>query len=94
MLGHVHALLGKVYSETGRTQAAIEQLRMSTSSDETGSIHYLLARLYRQVGDTRDATAALQEVKAIKERRDRSIKRVEDPDLTSLAAFQSDSPDR
>jgi tetratricopeptide (TPR) repeat protein len=94
MLGHVHALLGKVYSETGRTRDAIEQLRMSTSSDDTGSIHYLLARLYRQVGDTKDATAALGEVKAIKQRRDQSIKKVEDPELSSLEASQSDTSDR
>lgn len=95
MLGHVHALLGKVYAETGRTQEAIEQLRMSTSSDDTGSIHYLLARLYRQVGDIKDATAALEEVKTIlQQRRDRGMKRVEDPDLSSLEASHSDTPER
>ena len=85
--GHVHALLGKVYAETGRTKEAIEQLKMGTSGDETGSVHYLLARLYRQIGDIKDATAALEEVKTIKEqRRDRGMKRVEDPDLSSLEA--------
>jgi tetratricopeptide (TPR) repeat protein len=95
MLGHVHAVLGKVYAETGRTKEAIEQLKMGASGDETGSIHYLLARLYRQVGDVKDATAALEEVKTIKEqRRDRGMKRVEDPDLSSLEASQSDTPDR
>jgi tetratricopeptide (TPR) repeat protein len=94
MLGHVHALLGKVYAETGRTRDAIEQLRMSTSSDDNGSIHYLLARLYRQVGDIKDANAAIEEVKAIKERRDRNIKRVEDPDLSSLEASHTDTPGR
>ena len=95
MLGHVHALLGKVYAETGRTKEAIEQLKMGTSGDETGSVHYLLARLYRQTGDLKDATAALEEVKTIKEqRRDRGMKRVEDPDLSSLEASQSDTPDR
>lgn len=94
MLGHVHALLGKVYAETGRTQDAIEQLRLGSSSDQTGSIHYLLAHLYRQVGDTKDATAALEEVKSIKQRRDQRIKRVEDPDLSSVEASPSDTPDR
>jgi tetratricopeptide (TPR) repeat protein len=95
ILGHVHALLGKVYAETGRTKEAIEQLEMGTSSDETGSVHYLLARLYRQVGDIKDANAALEEVKTIKEeRRGRGMKRVEDPDLSSLEASHSDTPDR
>jgi tetratricopeptide (TPR) repeat protein len=85
MLGHVHALIGKVYAETGRTNEAISQLKMGESSDENGSIHYLLARLYRQIGDTRDAAAALDQVKTIKQqRRDRGVKTVEDPDLSAL----------
>jgi tetratricopeptide (TPR) repeat protein len=85
MLGHVHALMGKVYAETGRTQDAINQLKMGASSDENGSVHYLLARLYRQTGDIKDATAALEQVKTIKQlRRDRGVKTVEDPDLSAL----------
>ena len=85
LLGHVHALLGKVYAETGRTNEAISQLKMGESSDENGSIHYLLARLYHQIGDTKNATAALDQVKTIKQqRRDRGVKTVEDPDLSSL----------
>ncbi len=85
LLGHVHALTGKVYAETGRTNEAISQLKMGESSDETGSIHYLLARLYRQVGDTKDAAAALDQVKTIRQhRRERGVKTVEDPDLSSL----------
>jgi len=84
MLGHVHALIGKIYSETGRTSDAIRQLKMGESSDEDGSIHYLLARLYRQIGDTKNATAALEQVKMIKQRRRERVKTVEDPDLSSL----------
>ena len=85
LLGHVHALIGKVYAETGRTKEAISQLKMGESSDETGSIHYLLARLYRQVGDTKDAAVALDQVKTIRQhRRERGVKTVEDPDLSSL----------
>jgi predicted Zn-dependent protease len=83
--GHVHALIGKVYAETGRPNEAISQLKIAESSDETGSIHYLLARLYRQVGDVKDASAALDQVKTIKEqRRERGVKLVEDPELSSL----------
>jgi predicted Zn-dependent protease len=84
MQGHVHALLGKVYAETGKTNDAIRQLKLGESSDDTGSIHYLLARLYRETGDTKDASAALEQVKTIKQNRRERIKTVEDPDLSSL----------
>lgn len=85
MLGHVHALIGKVYAETGRTGGAIDQLKMGESSDENGSVHYLLARLYRQIGDSKDAAVALEQVKTIKQQgRDRGVKTIEDPDLTSI----------
>jgi tetratricopeptide (TPR) repeat protein len=84
LLGHVHVLIGKVYAETGRTMDAIRQLKMGESSDENGSIHYLLARLYRQIGDTKNASAALEEVKTIKQQRHDRVKTVEDPDLSSL----------
>jgi len=85
LLGHVHALTGKVYAETGRIGDAIQQLKMGESSDENGSIHYLLAQLYRQIGDAKDAAVAFDQVKTIKQqRRDRGVKRVEDPDLSSL----------
>ena len=85
LLAHIHALTGKVYAETGRTREAIEQLKLGESSDENGAVHYLLAQLYRQIGDTKDAAAAFDQVKTIKQqRRDRGVKRVEDPDLSSL----------
>jgi len=91
MLGRVHALLGKVYAETGRISDAINQLKMGLSSDETGSIHYLLARLYRQTGDVNDAAAAIEQVKTIKEQRhDRGVKAIEDPDLSSLESPPSE----
>jgi tetratricopeptide (TPR) repeat protein len=95
MLGHVHALIGKVYAETGRTLAAIEQLKLGASSDGNGSVHYLLARLYRQIGDTKDASAAIEQVKTIKDQRlDRGVKRVEDPDLSAVEspAGQASTP--
>jgi tetratricopeptide (TPR) repeat protein len=85
MLGHVHALMGKVYAETGRPRDAIQQLKMGESSDENGSVHYLLARLYRQLGDAKDARAALDQVKTIKQKRlDGVVKSIEDPELSSL----------
>jgi tetratricopeptide (TPR) repeat protein len=85
MLPRIHALIGKAYAETGRTQDAIEQLKMGESSDEDGSVQYLLARLYRKLGDTKDSSAALDRMKTIKEQRTaRGYKRVEDPDLSPL----------
>jgi len=84
LLGHVHALIGKVYAETGRTSDAIRQLKMGESSDETGAVHYLLAQLYRRVGDTKNASAAIEQVKTIKQKRSQHIKIVEDPDLSSI----------
>lgn len=90
MLGKVHALLGKVYAETGRTQDAIDQLKMGVSNDENGSIHYLLARLYHKIGDSRDAAEALEQMKSIKQqRRERGVKLVEDPDLSQLESSPS-----
>ena len=64
MLPHVHALLGTVYAETGRTQDAIAQLEMGLAADGDGSTHYKLARMYRKAGDTKKADAAMQQVKA------------------------------
>jgi tetratricopeptide (TPR) repeat protein len=85
ILPRVHALLGKAYAETGRTSEAIEELKMGASSDEDGAIQYLLARLYRKLGDTKEAAAALDRMKTIKQQRSaRGTKRVEDPDLSSL----------
>ena len=67
MLPHVHALLGQVYAEAGKTQEAIEQLKLGLSSDQDGSLHYQLARLYRRTGDTKAAAAAIEQMKAIQQ---------------------------
>jgi tetratricopeptide (TPR) repeat protein len=85
MLPRIHALIGRAYAETGRTQEAIEELKLGASSDEDGSVQYLLARLYRKLGDTKDAIAAINRMKVIKQQREaRGVKRVEDPDLSPL----------
>jgi len=90
MLPRIHALIGKAFAETGRTQEAIEQLQMGTSSDEDGSVHYLLARLYRKLGDTADAEKAIKIVKIIEQQRNaRGVKRVEDPDLSPLESSET-----
>lgn len=85
MLPRVHALIGRVYAETGRTRDAIDQLKMGASSDEDGSIQYLLSRLYRESGDQKSASEALDRMKLIKQQRSqRGVKRVEDPELSAL----------
>jgi tetratricopeptide (TPR) repeat protein len=85
MIPHIHALIGRIYAETGRTEDAIEELKQGASSDEDGSIQYLLARLYRKLGKTEAANAALEQMKITRQqRRDRGFKRVEDPELSSL----------
>jgi predicted Zn-dependent protease len=65
----VHALLGTVYAETGRTEDAIAQLQMGVAADRDGSTYYKLARMYRKAGDTRKADAAMQQVKALEQQR-------------------------
>jgi predicted Zn-dependent protease len=85
MLPRIHALIGKVDAETGKTQEAIEELKLGESSDEDGSVQYLLSRLYISQGDKRDAMAALARMATIKNQRAaRGVKRVEDPDLSPV----------
>ncbi|HEY4048599.1 MAG TPA: tetratricopeptide repeat protein [Acidobacteriaceae bacterium] len=69
MLPHVHALLGRVYAETGRTEEAIEQLKMGVSDDQDGTTYYQLARLYRKIGDEKNAAAAMQQMRLIQQHR-------------------------
>lgn len=69
MLPRVHALLGRVYQETGRTTEALHELQLGLSSDTDGTVHYQLARVYRQLGDEKDATAALAQMKELQQHR-------------------------
>jgi tetratricopeptide (TPR) repeat protein len=69
MLSHVHALLGRVYLETGRPKDAIEQLRLGLDSDRDGTVHFHLARAYRLIGDEKDAQIAFEQMKAVQQRR-------------------------
>ena len=82
MLPHVHALLGTVYSETGRTQDAIAQLEMGLGADQDGSTYYKLARMYRKTGDTKKADEAMQQVKALEQQRQQG----------AVTALQDSSP--
>jgi len=57
---HVHALLGKVYAQTNRTQEAIAELRLALADDKDGHIHYQIARLYLKIGDRDSARHAFE----------------------------------
>jgi len=69
MLPHVHALLGEAYAAGGKTEDALRELKLGVDSDQDGSIHYQLARVYGKLGDTADAAAAIQQMKAIQQKR-------------------------
>jgi len=69
MLPHVHALLGEAYAAEGKIQDALRELKLGVDSDQDGSIHYQLARLYGKVGDTADAATAIQQMKALQQKR-------------------------
>jgi tetratricopeptide (TPR) repeat protein len=69
MLPHVHALLGEAYAADGKTEDALRELKLGADSDQDGSIHYQLARLYGKLGDIANAATAIQQMKALRQRR-------------------------
>jgi len=74
LVPHVHALLGRVYAETNRTQQAIAEMTLALSDDWDGRLHYQIARLYLKIGDRNSANKALE-----------ASKRLESQGLTSAA---------
>jgi Flp pilus assembly protein TadD len=72
----VHALLGKVYAETNRTQQAIAEMTLALPDDKDGRLHYQVARLYLKVGDRNSADKALE-----------ASKRLQSEGLTSAAVL-------
>ena len=85
MLPHIHALLGEVYAEAGKTQQAIAELKLGLQSDEDGSVHYQLARLYRQTGDAKAAATAIDEMKVIRQQhRQRAVVALQDSHSSTL----------
>ena len=56
----MHALLGRVYAETNRTQQAITEMKLGLSDDKDGRLHFQLARLYLKVGDQNSAKTAFE----------------------------------
>jgi tetratricopeptide (TPR) repeat protein len=60
LVTHVHALLGRVYAETNRTQEAIAEFKLGLADDKDGRLHYQIARLYLKVGDGDAAKQAFE----------------------------------
>ncbi len=60
LIPHVHALLGRVYAETNRTQQAIAELKLALSDDKDGRLHYQIGRLYQKIGDQASAQKAFE----------------------------------
>ena len=56
----MHALLGKVYAETNRTQQAIRELKLALADDKDGLVHYQIGRLYLKLGDRASAERAFE----------------------------------
>ena len=65
----VHALLGRVSAEEGRTEAAIREMRLGLSSDRDGSLHFQLYRLLRKTGDLAGAQEAEAGARALQAQR-------------------------
>ena len=68
-LPRVHALLGRVYADQGRTADAVSELKQSLSADNDGSYHYQLYLLYKKAGNREAAMAALHESEALRRSR-------------------------
>ena len=60
LIPHVHALLGRVYAETNRTEQAIAEMKLGLADDKDGRLHFQIARLYMKVGDQNSAKQAFQ----------------------------------
>jgi len=60
LVRHVHALLGRAYAETNRTQEAIAEFKLGLADDKDGHIHYQIGRLYLKVGDRDSAKQAFE----------------------------------
>jgi predicted Zn-dependent protease len=65
----LHALLGRVYAESGRISEAIQEYKAGLSTDEDGSLHYQLARLYQKTGDKNAADEAFKESRRLSRQR-------------------------
>lgn len=61
LVPRVHALLGHVYAETGRPEAAIAEYKLALQADADGSLHYQIGRLYQKTGNRAAAEEAFRD---------------------------------
>jgi tetratricopeptide (TPR) repeat protein len=71
---HAHALLGKIYADTGRTSEAIKEIQLGLQDDEDGSLHYQLAMLYRKTGDLASFAMLIRQSQELSRSRDKRAK--------------------
>jgi tetratricopeptide (TPR) repeat protein len=64
-LASAHLLLGRIHLRNGRTQEAIEALKISIWSEETAAAHAVLGEAYRQDRDLTSARAEAERALAI-----------------------------
>jgi tetratricopeptide (TPR) repeat protein len=64
-LASAHLLLGRIHLRNGRTQEAIEALKISIWSEETAAAHAVLGEAYRQDRDLTSARAEADRAMAI-----------------------------
>lgn len=80
-----HALLGRVFAETGRIPEAIAEYKLGLSTDEDGSIHYQLARLYQKSGNKAAAEEAFKQSKRLADRRNSRAGAAVEQSLTDVS---------
>lgn len=85
LLPRYHALLGRVYAETDRVQAAIAEYKLGLSTDVDGSIHYQLARLYQKSGNKAAAEEEFKQSKLLVDRKNNRARATLQPSATDLS---------
>lgn len=61
LVPRLHALRGRVYAETGRTEDAIAEYKLALRADADGSLHYQIGRLYQKIGNRASAEEAFRD---------------------------------
>ncbi len=71
-LGLARVGLADSYAKLGRTENAIEELKLVLNTDKDGTLHARLARWYQQSGHPREAETAFATAKQLKDAADQA----------------------